>query len=294
MRLIADHLTSDGALLIIAGPCAIETEAFTLGVAHQLRDIANGLNLPLVFKASFDKANRTSATSQRGPGIEEGLRILAKVKAETGLPVLTDVHECWQVAQVAEVADVIQIPAFLARQTDLLVAAAASGRVINVKKGQFMAPADMAHVVAKVASALPHGRAVADSLMLCERGTTFGYHDLVVDMRSLGRMKALGVPVIFDATHSVQSPGGAGDRSGGQREHIPLLARAAVAAGVSGLFLETHPDPANAWSDAATVWPLDRLEGLLAGLAALHRFMQEQPSVDEFVDLARPSPIHVD
>src|SRR3569623_578327 len=289
MRLTADRLIPDDAVLGIAGPCAIETESFTLAVAHRLRDIAERLSLPLVFKASFDKANRTSVASNRGLGIAEGLRILARVKAETGLPVLTDVHECWQVAPVAEVADVVQVPAFLARQTALLVAAAGSGRVVNVKKGQFMAPGDMAHVVGKIASALPAGRGVADSMMLCERGTTFGYHDLVVDMRSLGRMKALGVPVVFDATHAVQSPGGAGDRSGGQREHIPLLARAAVAAGVSGLFLETHPDPANAWSDAATVWPLGRLEKLLGDLSALHGFVQDRLQADDDGPLARPS-----
>ncbi|CAN5278838.1 3-deoxy-8-phosphooctulonate synthase [soil metagenome] len=293
MRLIANRLIPGDALLVIAGPCAIETEDFTLAMADRLRAIADRLSLPLVFKASFDKANRTSVASNRGPGLEEGLRILARVKAETGLPILTDVHECWQVEPVAEVVDIIQVPAFLARQTDLLVAAAASGRVVNVKKGQFMAPGDMAHVVRKIESALSAGRTAADRLMLCERGTTFGYHDLVVDMRSLGRMKALGVPVIFDATHSVQSPGGAGDRSGGQRDDIPLLARAAVAAGIDGIFIETHPDPVNAWSDAATVWPLDRLEKLLIGLAALHG-VRQQLQFDEPGELAPTRLANVD
>jgi len=259
-----------GPLFVVAGPCVIESADHALGVAEQLARIGDRLNLPLVFKSSFDKANRTSGTSPRGPGLDEGLAILARVRAETGLPVLTDVHETAQVPAVAEVADIVQIPAFLSRQTDLLRAAAATGRVVNIKKGQFMAADDMVHAAAKVGDALPPGCAVAEHVILTERGTSFGYHDLIVDMRSLGKMCATGLPTLFDASHSVQSPGGANGKSGGAREWIPLLARAAAAAGISGLFIETHPDPANAWSDSATVWPLDRLEALLADVARIH------------------------
>lgn len=259
-----------GPLFVVAGPCVIESADHALGVAEQLARIGARLNLQLVFKSSFDKANRTSGTSPRGPGLDEGLAILARVRAETGLPVLTDVHETVQVAAVAEVADIVQIPAFLSRQTDLLRAAAATGRVVNIKKGQFMAADDMVHAAAKVSDALPPGCAAKDHVILTERGTSFGYHDLIVDMRSLGKMRATGLPTLFDASHSVQSPGGANGKSGGAREWIPLLSRAAAAAGISGLFVETHPDPANAWSDSATVWPLDRLEALLADVAQIH------------------------
>ncbi len=270
MRINRYHIEPDGPLFVVAGPCVIEGRDHALAVAHELARIGERLGIAMVFKSSFDKANRTSGASPRGPGLDEGLAVLARVKAETGLPVLTDVHETSQVAGVSEVVDVIQIPAFLSRQTDLLSAAAATGRVVNVKKGQFMAPADLLHAAAKIEGALPPGCTARDHVMLCERGTSFGYHDLVVDMRSLGVLRASGLPVLFDASHSVQSPGGAGDRSGGKREHIPLLARAAVAAGISGLFIETHPDPASAWSDSATVWPLDRLEPLLADVIAIH------------------------
>jgi len=259
-----------GPLFVVAGPCVIESADHALGVAEELARIGDRLNLQLIFKSSFDKANRTSGGSPRGPGLDEGLAILARVRAETGLPVLTDVHETVQVAAVAQVADVIQIPAFLSRQTDLLRAAAATGRVVNIKKGQFMAADDMAHAAAKVADALPAGCALQDHVILTERGTSFGYHDLIVDMRSLGKMRATGLPTLFDASHSVQSPSGANGKSGGAREWIPLLSRAAAAAGISGLFIETHPDPANAWSDSATVWPLDRLEALLADVAQIH------------------------
>jgi 2-dehydro-3-deoxyphosphooctonate aldolase (KDO 8-P synthase) len=261
---------------VIAGPCVIESRDMALRTAEALAAIGDRLNVAIIYKSSFDKANRSSAASPRGPGIDEGLAILAAVKAQTGLPVLTDVHETAQVAVVAEVADILQIPAFLARQTDLIQAAAKTGRTLNVKKGQFMAPADMAQVVAKVAAALPDELKVEDQLWLCERGTSFGYHDLVVDMRGFAQMQSTGCKVIFDASHSVQRPAALGDRSGGDREAIPALARAAVAAGVDGLFIETHPDPANAHSDAATVWPLNRLESLLADLLTINALVKGQ------------------
>lgn len=269
-----------GPLFVVAGPCVIESADHALGVAETLARIGDRLDLPLVFKSSFDKANRTSDTSPRGPGLDEGLAILARVQRETGLPVLTDVHETVQVGAVAEVADIVQIPAFLSRQTDLLRAAAATGRVVNIKKGQFMAADDMIHAAAKVGDALPAGCAVAEHVILTERGTSFGYHDLIVDMRSLGKMRATGLPTLFDASHSVQSPGGANGKSGGAREWIPLLSRAAAAAGISGLFIETHPDPANAWSDSATVWPLDRLEALLADVARIHDLVRATGMAD--------------
>lgn len=269
-----------GPLFVVAGPCVIESADHALGVADELARIGDRLDLPLVFKSSFDKANRTSGTSPRGPGLDEGLAILARVERETGLPVLTDVHETVQVGAVAEVADIVQIPAFLSRQTDLLRAAAATGRVVNIKKGQFMAADDMIHAAAKVGDALPAGCAVAEHVILTERGTSFGYHDLIVDMRSLGKMRATGLPTLFDASHSVQSPGGANGKSGGAREWIPLLSRAAAAAGISGLFIETHPDPANAWSDSATVWPLDRLEALLVDVARIHDLVRATGMAD--------------
>lgn len=269
-----------GPLFVVAGPCVIESADHALGVADELARIGDRLDLPLVFKSSFDKANRTSGTSPRGPGLDEGLAILARVQRETGLPVLTDVHETVQVGAVAEVADIVQIPAFLSRQTDLLRAAAATGRVVNIKKGQFMAADDMIHAAAKVGDALPAGCAVAEHVILTERGTSFGYHDLIVDMRSLGKLRATGLPTLFDASHSVQSPGGANGKSGGAREWIPLLSRAAAAAGISGLFIETHPDPANAWSDSATVWPLDRLEALLADVARIHDLVRATGMAD--------------
>lgn len=269
-----------GPLFVVAGPCVIESADHALSVAEALAAIGDRLQLPVIFKSSFDKANRTAGTSPRGPGLDEGLAVLARVQRETGLPVLTDVHETGQVAAVAEVAEVIQIPAFLSRQTDLLRAAGATGRVVNIKKGQFMAADDMVHAAAKVGDALPLGSAVGDHVMLTERGTSFGYHDLVVDLRSLGKMRATGLPTLFDASHSVQSPGGANGRSGGAREWIPLLSRAAAAAGISGLFIETHPDPANAWSDSATVWPLDRLEALLADVARIHDLVRATGMAD--------------
>jgi 2-dehydro-3-deoxyphosphooctonate aldolase (KDO 8-P synthase) len=256
--------------IIIAGPCVIETEELALSTAAHLSDVARRLGVQLFYKSSFDKANRTAGTSPRGPGIDVGLRILEKVKAETGLLILTDVHEAGQVSQVAEIADVLQIPAFLSRQTELVQAAAATGRVINIKKGQFLAPQDMAHVVAKAAAHLPDGHRLDQSLWLTERGTCFGYHNLVVDMRGLAIMRETGCKVIFDATHSVQRPSGQGHVSGGDRQFIPLMTRAAAAAGVDGLFVETHPDPDRAWSDAATSWPMDRFEALIEDFLSLH------------------------
>ncbi len=255
---IGRYRVGDGTqLLWICGPCVIEGRDFTLRVADALRRVADELHLQLVFKASFDKANRTSARSFRGVGLEEGLKTLDAVKAATGLPVTTDVHEPAQAPAVAQVCDVLQVPAFLARQTDLLQACGRTGRVVNVKKGQFMAPWDMRHVVDKLAEV--GGRRV----LLTERGTTFGYGMLVNDMRAIPWMQETGCPVIFDATHSVQKPGALGDRTGGIREMVPVLARAAVAAGCDGLFLETHPDPDHAPSDGPNMIPLDQLPDLI-------------------------------
>jgi 2-dehydro-3-deoxyphosphooctonate aldolase (KDO 8-P synthase) len=261
---------------VIAGPCVVESLDLALRTGDVLAEMAERLGISFVYKSSFDKANRSAEGSQRGPGLEEGLSILARVKAETGLSILTDVHETVQVSAAAEVADVIQIPAFLARQTDLLQAAAATGCYVNIKKGQFMAPADMHNAIGKAAAALPSGSNIQDKVWLCERGTSFGYHDLVVDMRGLSIMRETGCKVIFDASHSVQRPSGMGNRSGGDREAIPALARAAVAVGIDGLFIETHPEPENAHSDAATVWPLDRLEGLLRNLLSIDQLVKTQ------------------
>lgn len=250
-------------LVLIAGPCVIESEILTLRAAERLMTICNGISIPLVFKASYDKANRTSATAFRGPGMREGLRILAKVKESLGLPVLTDVHSIEEVSLVAEVADVLQIPAFLCRQTDLIEAAARSGRVVNIKKGQFLAPWDMRNVVDK---ALAAGNS---QLVLTERGVSFGYNNLVSDMRSLPIMRQTGYPVVYDATHSVQLPGGLGGSSGGQREFVEYLARAAVATGVDGIFLEVHEDPEKALCDGPNSIRLDDLPVLLKKLKAI-------------------------
>lgn len=258
-------LSSPRRLPLIAGPCVIESEALCLRVATTLARHCRRLGVPLVFKASFDKANRTSARSYRGPGLEEGLRVLAKVRSETGVPVLTDVHETVQVAPVAEVVDVLQIPAFLCRQTDLIAAAVQTGRIVNLKKGQFLSPSEMGRVVAKAVEA------GARRLLVTERGTTFGYHNLIVDMRSIALLRGFGFPVIFDATHAVQLPGRGGDRSGGQREFVPVLARAAVAAGAQGLFLETHPDPDHALSDGPNMIALNAVSPLLEQLLRLRK-----------------------
>lgn len=258
------HELGDGSLFLIAGPDVLESADLARRTADRLSDIAERLSLPLVFKSSYLKANRSSGSAYAGPGLAAGLEILRQVKEATGLPVLTDVHSVEEVGLAAEVADVLQIPAFLSRQTFLIRAAARTGRVVNLKKGQFLAPEDMALAAAKVTG---EGN---EKVLLTERGTTFGYHNLVVDMRSLGRMRETGFPVVFDATHSVQLPSAGEGESGGEREFVALLARAAVGAGVDGIFLETHPDPPNALCDAASQWPLDRLEPLLETLLELH------------------------
>jgi len=251
-------------LFLIAGPCVIESETLVQEVAGRLQSLCRGLGIAFVFKASYDKANRSSHASFRGPGIEQGLEILSRVRSEIGCPVLTDVHSPAEIELARSSVDIIQTPAFLCRQTDLIQAAAASGCIVNIKKGQFLAPDEMANVVDKAAAAGGRGR-----VLVCERGTMFGYHNLVVDMRALEIMRATGCPVVFDATHSVQQPGGQGDRSGGQREFVPVLARAAAAAGVAGIFMETHPEPDYALSDGPNAWPLDQMEGLLETLVEI-------------------------
>ena len=253
----------DRPLFLIAGPCVIESEQLALDTAGRLKDLTGRLDIPFIYKSSFDKANRSSGQSFRGPGLAEGLKILETVKSQIGVPVLTDVHEYTPLPEVAAVVDVLQTPAFLCRQTDFIQNVARQGRPVNIKKGQFLAPWDMGNVVAKARAA---GN---DRIMVCERGASFGYNNLVSDMRALMVMRATGCPVVFDATHSVQLPGGQGNASGGQREFVPVLARAAVAAGVAGLFMETHPDPDRALSDGPNAWPLDRMEPLLATLKAL-------------------------
>lgn len=265
------RIAADRPLVLIAGPCAIESREHALLMARAVQEICAGLGMPLIYKSSFDKANRTSADSGRGAGLERGLEILAEVKAATGLPVLTDVHESWQCGPVAEVVDVLQIPAFLCRQTDLLRAAAATGRAVNVKKGQFLAPWDMRQVAAKLEG---FG---CRKILLCERGASFGYNTLVSDMRALPQLAATGWPVIFDATHSVQQPGGLGASSGGQREFVPVLARAAVAVGVAGLFIETHDRPDQALSDGPNQVPLARLGEVLGQLKRFDALAKELP-----------------
>jgi len=253
----------DRPLFLIAGPCVIESEQLAIDTAGRLEEITRRLGIPFIYKSSFDKANRSSVDSFRGLGLEKGLEILARVKRQIGVPVLTDVHEYTPLEEVASVVDVLQTPAFLCRQTDFIQNVARQGLPVNIKKGQFLAPWDMKHVVAKA-------RAVGnDRILVCERGYTFGYNNLVVDMRSLAVMRETQCPVVFDATHSVQLPGGRGKASGGQREFVPVLARAAVAAGVAGIFMETHPDPDKALSDGPNAWPLDRVEALLETLMAL-------------------------
>jgi 2-dehydro-3-deoxyphosphooctonate aldolase (KDO 8-P synthase) len=270
MKLIDHDVGNDRPLLLIAGPCVIETPELTLQIAATLKELTARLGIPFVFKASFDKANRSSERSYRGPGLEAGLRVLELVKKEVGVPVLTDVHEDSPVDEIASVVDVLQTPAFLVRQTSFIQRVGAAGKPVNVKKGQFMAPWDMKNVVDKL-------RAVGNQqVMLCERGVSFGYNNLVSDMRSLEIMKRTGCPVIFDATHSVQEPGANGHSSGGQRDMVPVLARAAVAVGVAGLFIETHPEPEKALSDGDTMWPLAKLEELLVTIAAFDRVAKAQ------------------
>jgi 2-dehydro-3-deoxyphosphooctonate aldolase (KDO 8-P synthase) len=271
MNLCGFEVGLDRPFFLIAGTCVIEGEQHALDVAGRLKDITSELGIPFIYKSSFDKANRSSADSPRGPGLDEGLRILQRVKDELGLPVLTDVHEDTPLDEVASVVDVLQTPAFLCRQTNFIQNVARTGKPVNIKKGQFLAPWDMNNVVDKA-------RAVGnDQIMVCERGVSFGYNTLVSDMRGLAVMRSTGCPVVFDATHSVQQPGGLGSKSGGQREHVPVLARAAVAAGISGLFMETHPDPEHALSDGPNSWPLDRIRDLLALLVDIDRVVKAQP-----------------
>ncbi len=264
MKLCGFDVGLDRPLFLIAGPCVIESRQMAMDTAGELKEIAAGLGIPFIYKSSYDKANRSSAASPRGPGLDKGLEILAEVRRTLGVPVLTDVHTEAEIAAAAAVVDVLQTPAFLCRQTDFIEAVARAGRPVNIKKGQFLAPGDMKQVVAKARAAGGH-----DNIMVCERGVSFGYNNLVSDMRSLAILRETGCPVVFDATHSVQLPGGQGTRSGGQREFVPVLARAAVAAGVAGLFMETHPHPDQAWSDGPNAWPLDRVKELLATLVEL-------------------------
>lgn len=278
MQISQRRIGPDQPLFFIAGPCVVESESMALATAETLRRIAERLDVLLIYKSSFDKANRSSGASFRGPGMDQGLRILARVREETGLPVLTDIHTPEQARAAADAVDILQTPALLARQTDLIEAAAATGKPVNFKKGQFMAPADMRQLVGKARAAAERAGVPANAFLLTERGTSFGYNNLVVDMRGLAIMAETGQPVVFDATHSVQLPGGLGDRSGGERRHVPLLARAAVGAGVSGIFMETHPDPDNALSDGPNSWPLDRAEALMAQLIALHEAGRAGPS----------------
>jgi 2-dehydro-3-deoxyphosphooctonate aldolase (KDO 8-P synthase) len=263
MKLCGFNAGIEYPLFLIAGPCVIENETLVLDTAAALKEITDGLDMPFIFKSSFDKANRSSHKSFRGPGLDEGLRILESVKTQVGVPVLTDVHEDTPLNEVAAVVDVLQTPAFLCRQTNFIQAVASQGKPVNIKKGQFLSPWDMKNVSDK---ALATGN---KQIMVCERGVSFGYNNLVSDMRSLAVMRDCGVPVVFDATHSVQLPGGQGSCSGGQREFVPVLARAAVAAGVSGVFMETHPDPAKALSDGPNAWPLDQMQALLTTLKML-------------------------
>ena len=270
MRLAGFDVGNDKPFFLIAGPCAIESRQMAFDTAGQLKEITAALGIPFIYKSSFDKANRSSSRSFRGLGMAQGLQILADVRAELGVPILTDVHDISQIKPVAEVVDVLQTPAFLCRQTDFIQACALSGKPVNIKKGQFLAPEDMLQVVNKARDAAEQAGVVAD-VMVCERGASFGYHNLVSDMRSLAIMRATACPVVFDATHSVQLPGGQGTSSGGQREFVPVLARAAVAVGVAGIFMETHPNPEQALSDGPNAVPLDRMAALLHTLVSLDR-----------------------
>ena len=271
MKLCGFDVGLDKPIFLIAGPCVVESEQLQMDVAGKLKEMTAELGIPFIFKSSYDKANRSSGKSYRGPGMEKGLEILAKVKKALGVPVLTDVHTEEEVPEVAKHVDVLQTPAFLCRQTDFIQAVARSGKPVNIKKGQFLAPGDMKNVVDKAREA-----SGADNIMVCERGASFGYNNLVSDMRSLAIMRETGCPVVFDATHSVQLPGGQGTSSGGQREFVPVLARAAVATGVAGLFMETHPDPAKALSDGPNAWPLGRMKELLATLREIDALVKRR------------------
>ena len=277
MQLCDFEVGLDRPLFLIAGPCAIETEKLALETAAQLKEITGALDIPFIYKSSFDKANRSSSESFRGPGMDEGLAILEKVRREVGVPVLTDVHDITQVDAVASVVDVLQTPAFLCRQTDFIQAVVKSGKPVNIKKGQFLAPHDMKNVVDKAYAVGGEGR-----IMVCERGASFGYNNLVSDMRSLAIMRETGCPVVFDATHSVQLPGGQGSSSGGQREFVPVLARAAVATGVSGIFMETHPDPGKALSDGPNAWSLGQIKELLETLKEIDFIVKKQGFKNHF------------
>jgi 2-dehydro-3-deoxyphosphooctonate aldolase (KDO 8-P synthase) len=267
-------------LFLIAGPCVVESEQLQLDVAGRLKELTSALGVPFIFKSSYDKANRSSGASFRGPGMDKGLEILAKVKRELKVPVLTDVHTEADVPMVAQVVDVLQTPAFLSRQTDFIRAVAQSGKPVNIKKGQFLAPHDMVNVIDKARAAAREESLNEDNFLACERGVSFGYNNLVSDMRSLAIMRETNAPVVFDATHSVQLPGGQGTSSGGQREFVPVLARAAVAVGIAGIFMETHPDPAKALSDGPNAVPLKHMRALLEQLVALDRVIKQQPLLE--------------
>ncbi len=271
MKLCGFEVGLHQPLFLIAGPCVIESREFAIETAGQLKEMAARIGVPFIYKSSYDKANRSSTKTFRGFGMDEGLRILDEVKSQIGVPVLTDVHTAEQVPHVAAVVDVLQTPAFLCRQTDFIVACAQSGKPVNIKKGQFLAPHDMLQVVNKAKEA----NGGADNIMVCERGASFGYNTLVSDMRGLAIMRETHCPVVFDATHSVQQPGGQGDKSGGQREHVPVLARAAVASGIAGIFMETHPNPAMALSDGPNAWPLDKMEDLLHVLVDIDNLVKK-------------------
>jgi 2-dehydro-3-deoxyphosphooctonate aldolase (KDO 8-P synthase) len=276
MKLCGFEVGLDRPLFLIAGPCAIESRQLAIDTAGELKAITGALGVPFIYKSSFDKANRSSGKSFRGPGIDEGLRILDDVRRQIGVPVLTDVHDIDQIEPVAAVVDVLQTPAFLCRQTDFIRAVATSGKPANIKKGQFLAPHDMKNVAEKAREAAIDAGLDGDCIMVCERGASFGYNNLVSDMRSLAIMRETGCPVVFDATHSVQLPGGQGTSSGGQREFVPVLARAAVAVGIAGIFMETHPDPTRALSDGPNAWPLPQLAELLATLCQLDALVKRQ------------------
>lgn len=278
MKLCGFEVGLDKPLFLIAGPCVIESRALALDTAAQLQEICAAVGIPFIYKSSFDKANRSSGKSFRGKGMDDGLKILDEIRSKLGIPVLTDVHEIDQVQAVAAVVDVLQTPAFLCRQTDFIHAVASAGKPVNIKKGQFLAPGDMQNVVAKARQASGQ-----DNIMVCERGTSFGYHNLVSDMRSLAIMRETGCPVVFDATHSVQLPGGQGTVSGGQREFVPVLARAAVASGISGVFMETHPNPEQALSDGPNAWPLKHMQALLVTLKALDALVKQQGFAERLV-----------
>jgi 2-dehydro-3-deoxyphosphooctonate aldolase (KDO 8-P synthase) len=280
MKLCGFDVGIDRPFFLIAGPCVVESEALQMDVAGRLKEMTAALGIPFIFKSSYDKANRSSGASFRGPGMDKGLEILAKVKRELGVPLLTDVHTEADVPAVAAVVDVLQTPAFLSRQTDFIRTVAQSGMAVNIKKGQFLAPHDMKNVIDKARAAAREKGLSEDRFLACERGVSFGYNNLVSDMRSLAIMRETGAPVVFDATHSVQLPGGLGQSSGGQREFVPVLARAAIAVGVAGVFMETHPDPANALSDGPNAVPLKHMRALLEQLVALDRVIKAQPLLE--------------